>query len=641
MQIPQYNQTTIAKGQSAGVPAIERIPEGAFGSKGIESTQRLGMAIEDVGDTLAAHLVTMQQNENKKKALQAETEFRVWMQNSLYSNEVGEDGQPVGLLNRNLGAAQGITPEHDQRSKEKIAEYMGKVASPEESRLLQPSLISIYESARGNVISHEAGQRREDFNNTLENNQKQIIKDAYGLRTVDEVARAMGEMAAKTEEGERFNGVTKQETIEQKKQELAGQVAKAAVVSTLERDTKGARKLYDGISAGLNESMKAELSATIRGKEILDIADNITQTVISNKGNYYVDQMPNTDKIQNYVRSLEGPMGLTKEELNKVEDTVLARAREEGNQRREWITNNDRKFWASAFNAHDVQKLPLKEAEKLAGVYGRDGQDKGEKLRDIWRLYDVDNQGKPRSGGDNENEEIYISLWHGVQYKELGSNSEAKKQIRGAYDNALITKAHFYELMKDVDGLDIKGMDQAEKDAWNRVETIAPKNTREKARFMITVQEQVREQNLKPSQIFDAAEKIKKGQYKITTYDLIKGKQDEETVGYKSRGWFWNRTKGLYERQGTDMKAESEMIGQVGKRVYEALGDSPDRVIEIAGKYGGIDKIKEGTPVSNAILSLRAVGEKVTQANIDAVIAKYPNGVITFNTKIVGKVGNK
>lgn len=176
---------------SINPPNVASAPLQAFGTQVNEANQKLGGAIEQVGEALGEHIIRQQRADQEAKVLENETNYRREIQDLLSSPDLDKDGKPVGVLNRQLAQAQGATTEFDSKATELKNRYVTSANTPFERAKLSESLDHIYSISRDNVIAHEARQRNESYKNILNSNLQERILNAGQISNPKDLLKAI------------------------------------------------------------------------------------------------------------------------------------------------------------------------------------------------------------------------------------------------------------------------------------------------------------------------------------------------------------------------------------------------------------------------------------------------------------------
>lgn len=544
----------------------------------------------------------MQQEKDAQQVLETETRLRQEMDKLLFNNEDGI------FTTRLLNNAENAAFDFKIKAEELLDKYLSSL--PGENQKVQFKRIAEnhLQSRLSAVVRHEAEQFRAARKQALEDSYQQSLAELLNNPSMDNLVQLGADYTAKLEVFLEQDGFDKK-SRDLKKNQVLGRLAAAAISKTLEigGDSAAARQIHDTFKDALatlppEEAMKLE--ASIKDAELGDFAAKLYNETLSKFK--LADGMSDTVRMEKYIYNLTG---LSRKEKDALWNYTKAKAGEDDTQRRQWIISNDRNFFNELYKYHDQLKKPLNEALKLAHIYGRDAFDKGEKMRDIMRLYAEDEAAKNNS----EIPEIYLELWRGVRFGEITS----PEQINAAYDNGLITKAHFYELRKDLDEIRLNGIKEHENDVWKRIELLAPKNAKRKAQFLLAVKEATK--GMSPEEAYEIAVNIKKKSFSTTIWDDEAGEWETKTIlKYKKE----------FESQGINLLSIAEFNRAFGPDVVDALGGTVKDVLEFAYEFGGPHNLRIGTPQNNAVRSLMALGQEVTPENVKIVLMQYPSGAV-------------
>jgi len=173
-RVPEYKKQVKIITPSISTPIVKTgQPPEAFGAG-------IGQAISNVGSGLSKisnALKAKEERDQKQLVLNTDTAFRKDLQDILYSNQIEEvkdkDGnitkKSVGLLNRNLNQATGISQDYDKQIVTLKNKYL-KNKSKNAQQLLNNLFDNTWLNNRDNVISHEANQYEKAAQNSLNAN---------------------------------------------------------------------------------------------------------------------------------------------------------------------------------------------------------------------------------------------------------------------------------------------------------------------------------------------------------------------------------------------------------------------------------------------------------------------------------------
>ncbi len=276
IKVPEYQRTEKLVTPRQESPTMPRIIPEAFGTPQAEAAQRMAAAGERLAGVLSQHILKRKQDQQDKEVLGLETSFRQDFQNRLLNPEtemvtIGDKQveRPKGLLQRKLGQTSGLTIDLDNQYRT-VKEQYSKNLSPYQLSKLGPAMDNYYTNQRDNVIKHEAQELDLDFKNTTESNVAQKTLDAAIIKDPGQLAFAIDDaIASALPFNKRFDEVTRK----LKEEKIAVDIAKSAIVSTME--TTGnyvvANAMLEGIKGKVSPATFATLSDEV-GTRSVDIA---------------------------------------------------------------------------------------------------------------------------------------------------------------------------------------------------------------------------------------------------------------------------------------------------------------------------------------------------------------------------------
>lgn len=612
VKIPIYDQRVTPNANAGNTPAMPTAPSEAFGQELSKAGARLGETLTSVGEKLGQHLQVLQDRDNKKQVLDLETKFRQEIQNNLYSTEIGDDQKPIGLLNRNLGGAKGGTKDFDGRYQKLSEKYMQMAGNDYQRDLLKPLIQNAYETARGNVIGHEANESNKDFSNTVDNNIKQKIQDAAGLTDTEQLKAAIGSAVSIGTDGYKKQGFD-DKTIAFNNSQIAFGMAKSSVTAMLEKDTKQARAIFEGVKDYLSDDAKVALNSTIKGKEMLDLSRNVYQQTTGMK---LADGNPDTAKMEQYVFTLPNT---TTEDKEKIWDYVKTKASEDKSQKAMNDDANDRQFMNNLYNNKKSGKT-MDDSLALVGQYGRDAYDKGLKEKAVKDLYTKNIQSDPL---------LKVKYWEGIR-----DGNVTQDMLDGSYKNDQLSASDWESLRKDLYNETHKGasgeakMTPEMKSTYDRVKILANEtfpggdNSVEKAKFLYSVQDKMKTAN--PDEVWTYAQTSLKNQGEKSWLIFHWGGEK----GFKSDLGRIDANRDVWGKFYTDIGRDE--VRAIGASIQLNKGRkkwSVDDLNEFIKDVGGYDQMKKGTPTHNAIQSMAKSKILITPDTIKIVLKQYPDGV--------------
>lgn len=587
---PQVQPGQVNEPRPARSPAP---PPDAFGGNVAQADQNLGRAVERSGTLLAQHATELQEQEDQKQVLLNQSAFQKELQTVLEDEQPDELDRPKGLLNRNFAQARGVTEELDTKYGELREKYLDRVTSKGQKARLWQMMDSGYETARGSVMRHEANENRADIKQTLENSVESNINNAGYANDPAALSALILNAQKSISPGLKYLGMDAQVA----NQSLAGKMVESSVLGLLETDVAGARAILEANRPLISKKAQDDIAAKIAGKEFSDTRLGVWGGVSGPKF-----RMADGNMDQEKQRAAIYAMDIPTDKKDKIFEYVQSRnaeVKQALNQRHDAV---DRAFSNELYGGKK-QGATLDQSLRLAGKYGYDAYDIGLKEKAVKELYATPTQTDPAQ---------YMALWEGVQNKFVD-----KRNIDQAFQKGQINAADWEGLRKEYYRQETGGSSPAEKEVWDRIKILASQKIPKKKRdaFLLTTQQAIQG---KP-----APEQWKIAQDMMKDVDIP-----------------WGFDKPAYEIALKQEDAQNTAFGaayaEVGEPAVQAIGRGVllrggaswglKDVVSLADTFGGMDNIKPGTPAGNAIQSLSKRGEMVTETNIKAVLAKYPDG---------------
>jgi len=271
--IPTYeNQVGSSAPRGISVPNIPNAPSAAFGTGIDEATGKLGDTVEKLGGELADHIAERQRQQQQAQIIQADTDFRKDLQNTMFSTDTVEKPDPSdptkkievpsGVFNRQLGQAHGATQDFDAQYDTLKQKYLGQFTNPVQQNDMARLMDDSYAQHRQLVIHHEANQMRDNNKNILEGNLRQMVNDAGNItdpqQFIKQVQLGQDRQFAQMHEYGYDNG-----SIATATDKFAGDMAKSAVFPLVSPDPSKAQDYLNKIKPALNPDTYASLQKMI------------------------------------------------------------------------------------------------------------------------------------------------------------------------------------------------------------------------------------------------------------------------------------------------------------------------------------------------------------------------------------------
>lgn len=171
MQVPTYERQVTHR-------AVRPNPE-AFGVGVAQAGQQAAQMTSGIGQLMQKRATEIQQEKDTQQVLEAETQMRKEINDLLHSQEMDENGRPVGILQRTLANADGATKDFDEKIEQVRQKYSGMFTkSDNQTNQFNQLYKNAYDSNLNMVVRHEAAQGRESRVKTLNDGILQKISDS-------------------------------------------------------------------------------------------------------------------------------------------------------------------------------------------------------------------------------------------------------------------------------------------------------------------------------------------------------------------------------------------------------------------------------------------------------------------------------
>jgi hypothetical protein len=611
-KIPTYeNQQVGIKGIQVGTPEASiitarmpeaaKMPEAAFGKDVAESQVKLGGALQGLGKIIGDHVVQLQEEENKRKVLEAETKTRQALDSLLTSNEQDENGNPIGVLTKTGGQAVGVTKYYDDTYKNKIRkEILAGMDNDAQKTLASQVLDSQYVQRRSTVVQHEVQQGIKFKMDTLQASLQQDAAEAPAM-DIKTLQNTIANGYKKIKGFMSAQGASPEE-IDMNNKKYAGSVLAAKIDNLLlmNNDWKTSKDLLEAYKGQIEPKIYDSAMQDIKKKELLDKGIAIYNSLKGMKGG---DGYPDEMRMKAAVEKLPG---LNSDEREQMVSYVLAKAGEDRQLIMQHRSAQEQAFM-NQISAIKQKGGGLDAALMLTSKYGYDNYSK-EKLKDAAEKF--------FSAEGHTDPTIYMNLWKGVQEKTI-----KEEEIDKAMKLGQISASKWQELKKDYY---TKTYTQEEKNIWDRIEVLA--NTK---------YDKSRDKEKRDAFLLEVKEAAA-GKSPEDTWKIANDKLKDVKVG-------WIRTEKQFEIDTKSKEAKMLAFGTInedlgGADVVKAIGQgvmatgkkelSLQDIEEFGKQLGGYGKLKAGTPVNNAIRTLMANKKMVNVKNINLLLEKYPEGIV-------------
>lgn len=282
MKVPVYNTQVNLDTPNVPVPPNPGANRAAFGGQVYEANANLGKVGTDIAGALQKHAENQRKIQNDSLIAQADTNYRMAMQDRTLSNDQEDyevNGQkyqrPIGLLNRQLDSAAGSTEEFDKWHNEQLNSVLKQFPDQQSRDRLVNSLNNHYFTMRDNVIGHEAKQQRAGNVARLEGNIGQKMRDSVVAQDPISLSQALDEVGLTQEELNNANGFDRA-TSDLNIAKTTGKLAETSILSSLDTDPTGAKAtlLLDSVKNKLDPAAYKEISDNVKksSKKLLEDA---------------------------------------------------------------------------------------------------------------------------------------------------------------------------------------------------------------------------------------------------------------------------------------------------------------------------------------------------------------------------------
>jgi hypothetical protein len=607
---------TFQRQVQTNVQTLVDMPAGAFGENIAVANQQMGNALQNAGQLISQRATELQQQKDTQKILDTEVKYRQEMDDLLYNTE-------TGLLNRTLGNAEGAYSEFRQKTTELKQKYQGELVSENQKRQFGQLADNHNLAGEQAVLRHEADQTRESKIQTLATNLQLNASDAAKSPSIDNTTRLLSDGYAKLTHALGQMGYTP-EDIKVKQQEYAGQLVAGVLEKSLAaNDVAGARNILKQFGDQVSPDVKSKAESMIQEAGFYSDGNTIWNTV---QGLKMSDGLPDLAKMEKSAKEAYKKLGYTDKMIEKGLDYIRSKAGElNTNLMRQWDAN-DRSFMNSVSAIHQ-QGGTMDVALKQIGKFARDSYDKEIKEDAVKRLWLTKQQSDPG---------VYMSLWKGVLYK-----TTPEKDIDEAMKAGKLTVQDWEELKKSYYHGQLDGVKQDVKSSWERIELLA-------------------------TQKF-GSNKEKKQEFLYEMHQSGKGKSPEELLAIadqklqKVGGWWIFGGEQQYKKDVKQRDETNRSWGQVyntfgGKDVTLEIGRGlaaisgkntfgADDLEQFIKQVGGSDKVKQGSPIYNAVKSIIKLREATydpelrnqlitTPELIQQIIQQFPDGNVPAYIKL-------
>lgn len=350
-----------------------------------QAGERLGQTVQGAGEHIARALIDLQERKDKQQTIEVHTQFLRDQQTLLRDQQTDDKGRPRGLLNRQLGQADGSAVEYDQAYEGMRKKYLDSVAGPQQKAELSALMDQHHLTAREQVISHEIVQGREAFRGALEADLQLVVDNAPALVSPKQIADQLDlknplSAAHRQADGLRRLGVDAK-TTELNREAFAAKLVKGSVAAQLEVDPQHAQETFDQVKGHISPASATEIQKLIDGR-IIHVKQAEAWGLMA--GLRRTDGTIDDSSAEDIIKKVAG--GMRPEYQAEVRTFLKGMAATHDTQLKERRSADNRAF----LNEVDKQfraKKPVESVLPLAAKYAFDGEDWREKEKAVWERY--------------------------------------------------------------------------------------------------------------------------------------------------------------------------------------------------------------------------------------------------------------
>lgn len=580
---------------------------------GVEKVASLGSAItgNDVFEQRQALAQTAQRGlgqfseifekqaaeESKKKVESNLVKFQNDFKEKLYSTEAEEikneetgeiTKRTRGLLKREKGSAKDASKDFDKYSEELLVKHSEGLSEQERSRFMDSSANYLM-NASESIYKHEQNEMQKDFEDNHQASISALVDRSIDYSSPLAVMEDLKLAHAKNDEFADLKGLSA-ESRAQMKRNTVDSFASASVLKKIETSADEARSYLETMKDQMNEASYAKLDSAIKGKEFENTKANLWDREFSHfklsDGNH------DLEKAQKVIEKMDG---YTEEQKSDLFNHMKAKAGSEKAMRGQKRESIDREFTNNAFTGKEQGK-GFEELMKMAHDYSEDPTDRVAKENVIRKMFE---------GNKVKTDPVeYQKLWEGIQLGTYKVEDVDRAMIGNRIDSSdwkslrqMVFKSDRGASGKNPASDEIKLL--ADSSFGN-----SDSQKAKKAEFMYTIERKVRDEGLTKEQaIIEANNAI------------------------KSKGWFSSKYE--YEKDFAKYSNSDLMTGElqnsIGADMYKFIGStqknaSPESIVKFADQFGGVEKLRTGSPAHDAIMLLRENRKPVTKENVEMVL---------------------
>lgn len=592
--------------RSANVEAVKvaSLSSGIVGNNVMEASQNMTNSLAKAGTVVADYFIKEKEKESQRVALEKSSSALGELDNLLYDTGTDDEGRPKGFLNRKLGQVRPDSViEYDKGVNALMSKY-SEGLDEDTANKLRNTLGTHARTLRDNVAKHQVTEMNGDLDNKFNSNMKLQIGNAASAANDEALSSLIGNSHSTIESTLMAKGLDAG-SIQLEKQKTTDKMIETNIFAKLEKDPDAAKRTLENFKEHASPEFYQKVTQAIDGKRFENLRSGLYANTFSKMK--LSDGEPDLAKIEKTIRSSDKFTEAQKEQLTSYSK---ARAMEDSQNKHRYDKDLINRFSNDVINLKK-QGGTLDDAFKVAGKFGGDAVEVKER-EDIAKKLWTD-------PGMKSDPDVLIALH--------------EKNITGGASRAEIKQSFADNKISASDYVRLTG------------EHLSSKLGEDKKEDGLAYQSFKNQVNAK----FSSSEKEEKADALLVYLQKTKGKTPEEAavIGKQlleetvtSKGWLFDTKKENFKIEKEKIDANSAVWGslhqEIGPKEVSAIGGGLIRkgskswsaadVDKFAQEFGGIEAIKQGTPVNNAIKSLSAKGKMATAANVKAVLAIYKDG---------------
>ena len=601
-KVPIANQGISTREANINTIQVGKLNPGIMGKELFNANDNLNNAFGKATNLASDYAVNEMKIESEKRLADTEFEARKQLNDLLTNQDKLDDGRPKGLLNRELDFTPGISGEYQKSSSEIINKSMANLNDFEREKFVQ-SIRGHEQNLLDKVVAHEADQKDKRETISFKSLQQSFIDNA-SMYADDK--RLMDDLSMIKQRTKEFYGAKghSQDSLGVFEKEITDKIVNNNIMAKLETDPDGALKTLELNKDNLSGEFYTKAKGIVEGKRF----DNLRRDMWDQTFSKFKMADGNID-LGRAKKVIDSTNGFTNEQKDKLFDYAQAKAGEFRQIKLQGEAADLDGFYNAVASAKK-QNASIDDALRVVGKFGGDAKEKMDREDYIKKLY---------SSPSKTNPEIYLSAWEKVQ-----DGSITKDEIRDIWKNGAINNGDFESLSKELYQKQLTGEGNK---GFQRIKLLAdeefPKGAdkTKKAEFLYLVREETK--NMKPEEAFVYA-------------------KDKLNKVVTDKGYIWDTKDYKFKLDLKAKDAQSEMVGMI----YNDLGrDNTNTILKsmvkqgiknpgvaeidnFAKAVGGYDKLKSGTPESQAIVELNKLGKAVTPDTIRQYIQLKKSGKI-------------